>query len=60
MNNFLQSDKFFATVVTLCAIFIQDTCIKDFFGLNILEKIGFSLKKSMHSFSLFFCFVFIY
>ena len=48
MQNFLQNNKFFAYVVTLCDIFIQD--LKDFFALMFFNKIDFSLKNKLRAF----------
>ena len=43
MQYFLQIDKFFVSVVTLCDIFIVD--LNDFLALIFFCKIDFSLKK---------------
>ena len=43
MQNFLQNNKFFVSVVTLCDIFYSR--FKRYFGRNIFYKIDFSLKK---------------
>ena len=47
MQNFLQN-KFFVSVVTLCDIFYSR--FKRFFGLNVFNKIDFSLKNKLHAF----------
>ena len=58
MQNFLQNDNFFVSVVTSCDIFIQD--LNDFLALIIFKKIDFSLKNKLRAFfSRFFC-VFFY
>ena len=44
MQNFLQNNKVFVSVVTLCGIFYSR--FKRFFGLNVFYKIDFSLKIS--------------
>ena len=55
MQNFLQINKFFVSVVTLCDIFYSR--FKRFFGLNVFYKIDFSLKDKLRAFfSLFFVF----
>ena len=57
MQTFLQNDKFFVSVVTLCDIFYSR--FKRFFGLNVFYKIDFSLKNKLRAF--FRCvFVFFY
>ena len=43
MQNFLQINKFFVSVVTLCDIFYSR--FKRFFGLNVFLQNGFLLKK---------------
>ena len=54
MQDFLQINKFFASVVTLCDIFYSR--FKLFFALMFFYKINFSLKdKATCIFSLFFC-----
>ena len=55
MQNFLQNNKFFVSVVTLCDIFIQD--LNDFLALMFFfYKIDLSLKNKLHAFfSLFLC-----
>ena len=55
MQNFLQINKFFVSVVTLCDIFYSR--FKRFFGLNVFNKIDFGLKNELRAFfSLFFVF----
>ena len=56
MQNFLQNNKFFVSVVTLCDIFYSR--FKRFFGLNVFfYKIDVSLENKLRSFfSLFFVF----
>ena len=56
MQNFLQINKFFVSVVTLCDIFILD--LNDFLALMFFfYKIDFSLKIKLRAFfSLFFVF----
>ena len=55
MQNFLQINKFFVSVVTLCDIFYSR--FKQFFGLNDFYKMDFCLKiKRRAFFSLFFVF----
>ena len=44
MQNFLQNNKFFVYVVTLCDIFYSR--FKRFFGLNVFLKKDFSLKHN--------------
>ena len=53
MQNFLQNNKYFVSVVTLCDIFIQD--LNDFLALMFFYKIDLSLKISYVPFSLFLC-----
>ena len=52
MQNFLQNNKFFVSVVTLCDIFYSR--FKRFFGLIVLfvffKKIDFSLKNKLRAF----------
>ena len=48
MQNFLQNNKFFVSVVTLCDIFIQD--LNDFLALMFFYKIDFSLKNKLRAF----------
>ena len=43
MQNFLQNNKFFVSVVTLCDIFY--TRFKRSFGLNVFLEKRFELKK---------------
>ena len=53
MQNFLQNDKFFVSVVTLRDVFYSR--FKRFFGHNVFYKIDFSLKNKLRAFfSLFF------
>ena len=47
MQNFLQSNKLFVSVVTLCDIFIQD--LNDFLALMFFYKIDFSLKNKLNA-----------
>ena len=50
MQTFLQNDKFFVSVVTLCDI------LNDFSALMFFYKTDFSLKNKLRAFfSLFFC-----
>ena len=57
MQNFLQNNKFFVSVVTLCDIFILD--LNDFLASMFFYKIDFSFKNKLHAF--FRCvFVFFY
>ena len=53
MQNFLQNNKFFVSVVTLCDIFIQD--LNDFMALMFIYKIDFSLKNKLRAFFRCFC-----
>ena len=54
MQNFLQNNKFFVSVVTLCDIFIQD--LNDILALIFFYKKDFSLKNKPRAFfSLFLC-----
>ena len=54
MQNFLQINKFFVSVVTLCNIFYSR--FKRFFGLNVFFfKIDFSLKNKLRAFFRCFC-----
>ena len=54
MQNFLQNNKFFVSIVTLCDIFCS-RC-KQFFGLNVFfYKIDFSLRISYVPFFAVFC-----
>ena len=59
---FFQSNKCFVIVVILCDIFILD--LNDFFYLNSVRKIGFSLINKIYAYvccCLFFVvFVFMY
>ena len=48
MQNFLQIDKFFVSVVTLCDIFYSR--FKRFFGLNVFLQNRFSLKNKLRAF----------
>ena len=49
MQNFLQNNKFFDSVVTLCDIFYSR--FKRYFGLNFFfYKIDFSLKNKPRAF----------
>ena len=57
MQNPHQSNKFFVPVVTLCDIFYSR--FKRFFGLNVFNKIDFSLKIKLHAYFLLY-FVFLY
>ena len=57
MQNFLQNNKFFVSVVTLCDIFILD--LNDFLALMFFYKIDFSLKNKLRPFFRWF-FVFFY
>ena len=43
MQNFLQINKFYVPVVTLCDIFILD--LNNFFGLYVLKQNRFLRKK---------------
>ena len=55
MQNFLQNNKFFVSLVTLCDIFIQD--LNDCLALIVFYKIDFSLRNKLCAFfSLFFVF----
>ena len=47
MQNFLQSNKFFVSVVTVCDIFIQD--LNDFLALMFFYKIDFSFKNKLNA-----------
>ena len=54
MQNFLQINKFFVSVVTLCDIFYLD--LNDFLALMFFYKIDFCLKISdVHFFFAVFC-----
>ena len=54
MRNFLQINKFFVSVVTLCDIFYYG--LNDFLALMFFYKIDFCLKNKRRAvFSLFFC-----
>ena len=55
MQNFLQNDKFFVSVVTLCDIFYLR--FKRCFGLNVFffYKIDFSLENKLRAFFRCFC-----
>ena len=56
MQNSLQSNKLFVSVVTLCDIFILD--LNDFLDLMFFYKIDFSLRISyMPIFCCFFSFI---
>ena len=58
MRNFLQINKFFVSVVTLCDIF--HSRFKRFFGLNVFLQNRFLLKKlATCSFFAVFCILFI-
>ena len=57
MQNFLQNNKFFVSVVTLCDIFYSR--FNDFLAFMYFYKIDFSLKNKLHSF-FFAVFVFFY
>ena len=48
MQNFLQNNKFFVSVVTLCDIFYSR--FKRFFGLNVFYKTDFSLLNKLRAF----------
>ena len=48
MQNFLQNNKFFVSVVTLFDIFYSR--FKRFFGLNVFYKIDFSLLNKLRAF----------
>ena len=48
MQNFLQNNKFFVSVVTLCDIFILD--LIDFLALMFFYKIEFSLENKLRAF----------
>ena len=48
MQNFLQINKFFVSVVTLCDIFILD--LNEFLALMFFYKIEFSLKNTLRAF----------
>ena len=54
MQNFLQNNKFFVSLVTLCDIFIQD--LNDCLALIVFYKIDFSLRNKLHAF-FFRCFL---
>ena len=55
MQNFLQINKFFVPVVTLCDIFILD--LNNFLAFMFLNKIDFCVKNKPRAlFSLFFVF----
>ena len=59
MQKFLQINKFFVSVVTLCDIFYSR--FKRIFGLNVFfYKIDFSLKNKLRAFFSPFFFVFLY
>ena len=55
MQNFLQKDKFFVSVVSLCDIFVQ--YLSDFLALIFFYKIDFSLENKLRAscFAGFFC-----
>ena len=54
MQNFLQNNKFFVSVVTLCDIFILD--LNDILALMFFYITDFSLKNKLRAlFSLFLC-----
>ena len=53
MQNFLQNNKFFVSVVILCDIFYSR--FKRFFGLNVFLQNRFKLKKIGYA-SFFRCF----
>ena len=54
MQNFLQINKFFVSVVTVCDIFYSR--FKRFFGLNVFLQNRFKLKKTATCpFLLFLC-----
>ena len=55
MQNFLQINKFFVSVVTLCDIFYSR--FKRFFGLNVFLQNGFLLKK-ISDVHFFLCFLY--
>ena len=57
MQNFLQINKFFVSVVTLCDIFYSR--FKRFFGLNVFYKKDFSLKDKLRAFFSLFLYSFI-
>ena len=57
MQNFLQNNRFFVSVVTLCDTVYSR--FKRFFGLNVFYKKDFSLKNKLRAFFRFFC-VFFY
>ena len=58
MHTFLQNNKFFVSVVTLCDIFIQD--LIEFLAIIFFYKIDFSLKiRYVPFFAVFLC-VFFY
>ena len=57
MQNFLQNDKFFVSVVSLCDIFVQ--YLSNFLALIIFYKINFSLENKLRAFC-FAVFVFFY
>ena len=48
MQNFLQNNKFFVSVVTLCNIFSQD--LNDYLAFMFFYKIDFSLKNKLRAF----------
>ena len=54
MQNFLQINKFFVSVVTLCDIFILD--LNDFLALMFFYKRDFCLKNKRRAF--FRCFLY--
>ena len=53
MQNFLQNNKFFVSVVTLCDIFFQD--LNNFLALMFFCKVVFSLKNKIPAY--FRCFL---
>ena len=53
MQNFLQNNKFFVSVVTLCDIFYSR--FNDFLALMYFYKIDFSLKNKLRAFFRCFC-----
>ena len=58
MQNFLQNNKFFVSIVTLCDIFYSR--FKRFFGPDVFfYKIDFSLKNKLRELSPFFA-VFVF
>ena len=53
MQNFLQNNKFFVSVATLCDLIYSR--FNRFFGLNVFYKIDFSLKNKLRAFFAVFC-----